>query len=100
MRDSVMWFLVSSVVVSALFVVNIRHQHRLAYLAFQTAESLRDDLNDEWGRLLIEVNVWASAQRVEKDAGEHLSMRAPLKGEIKYIGEQAASSVPRLAGAE
>jgi cell division protein FtsL len=96
MRDSVMWFLVGSVVVTALFVVNIRHQHRLAYLAFQTAESLRDDLNDEWGQLLVESNVWASAQRVEKDATEHLSMRAPRKGEMKYIGEDAAVDDSRL----
>jgi cell division protein FtsL len=100
MRDSVMWFLVSSVVVSALFVVNVRHQHRLAYLAFQTEESLRDDLNDEWGQLLVESNLWASAQRVEKDASEHLSMRAPLKGELKYIGEEAEIDGSRLAGGE
>lgn len=88
MRDSVMWFLVGSVVISALFVVNVRHQHRLAYLAFQTEESVRDDLNDEWGQLLIESNVWASAQRVEKDASKRLSMRAPVKGEVKYIGDE------------
>jgi len=91
MRDSVMWFLVSSVVISALFVVNTRHQHRLAYLAFQTEETKRDDLNDEWGQLLVESNVWASAQRVEKDASKHLSMRAPAKGEVKYVGEELAA---------
>lgn len=88
MRDSVMWFLMSSVVISALFIVNVRHQHRLAYLSFQTEEAKRDDLNDEWGQLLVESNVWASAQRVEKDASKHLSMRAPSKGEVKYIGEE------------
>jgi len=90
MRDSVMWFLIGSVVISALFVVNVRHQHRLAYLAFQTEESKRDHLNDEWGQLLIESNVWASAQRVEKDASKRLAMRAPVKGEVKYIGEESA----------
>ena len=88
MRDSVMWFLVTSVVISALFIVNVRHQHRLAYLSFQAAETKRDDLNDEWGQLLVESNVWASAQRVEKDASKRLSMRAPSKGEVKFIGEE------------
>ncbi len=87
MRDSVMWFLISSVVVTALFVVNVRHQHRLAYLAFQTAENERDALNDEWGQLLVESNLWASAQRVEKEAGEALSMRLPKKGEVEYVGD-------------
>lgn len=99
MRDSVMWFLVVSVVVTALFVVKVRHQHRLAYLSFQTEESRRDDLNDEWGQLLIESNVWASAQRVEKDASEQLSMRAPIKGEVQYI-DQAADNPGQVAGAE
>jgi len=88
MRDSVMWFLVSSVVISALFVINVRHEHRLAYLTFQAEETNRDNLNDEWGQLLVESNVWASAQRVEKDASKRLSMRAPVKEEVKYIGEQ------------
>ncbi len=99
MRDSVMWFLVVSVVVTALFVVKVRHQHRLAYLSFQTEESRRDDLNDEWGQLLIESNVWASAQRVEKDASEQLSMRAPEKGEVQYI-DQAVDRSVQVAGAE
>ena len=93
MRDSVMWFLIGSVVISALFVVNARHQHRLAYLAFQTEEAERDTLNDEWGQLIVESNVWASAQRVEKDASKHLSMRAPVKGEVRYIGEQVGNQV-------
>ena len=53
MRDSVMWFLVSSLVVTAMFIVNVRHQHRIAYLAFQAEESRRDALNDQWGQLLI-----------------------------------------------
>ena len=87
MLDSVMWFLITSVVVSALFVVNVRHQHRLAYLAYQTEENERDDLNDEWGQLLVESNLWASSQRVEKEAGEALSMRLPKKEEVEYVGD-------------
>jgi cell division protein FtsL len=90
-----MWFLVGSVVISALFVVNARHQHRLAYLAFQTEESARDTLNDEWGQLLLESNVWASAQRVEKDASKRLAMRPPVKGEVRYIDEAAEAQVSR-----
>lgn len=100
MRDSVMWFLVGSVVMSALFVVNVRHQHRLAYLIFQTEETKRDDLNDEWGQLLVESNVWASSQRVEKDASQLLLMRPPAKGEIKYVGEDinGQNQAAQLAG--
>lgn len=85
MRDSVMWFLVSSVVVSALFVVNARHQHRVAYLAFQDEESRRDELRDEWGRLLIAQELWSSPNVIERDARERLSMRAPKKDEMEMV---------------
>ena len=86
MRDSVMWFLVSSVVISALLVVNVRHQHRVAYLSFQAEESRRDALNDEWGQLLVESNLWSFPHRIEKDAVRLLSMRAPVKEDIKFVG--------------
>jgi len=86
MRDSVMWFLVSSVVISALFVVNVRHEHRIAYLAFQTEEARRDALNDEWGQLLVEGNMWAFPHRIERDASKLLSMRAPEKEDVEYVG--------------
>jgi cell division protein FtsL len=93
MRDSVMWFLISSVVISALFTVNVRHQHRLAYLAFQSEETRRDALNDEWGQLLAEAHTYSSAHLVEKAAGERLAMRAPKKEEIEYIGDIQAKEL-------
>lgn len=86
MRDSVMWFLVSSVVISALFTVYVRHQHRIAYTEFQATETHRDALNDEWGQLLIEENLWAFPHRIEKDASKLLSMRPPKAQEIEFVG--------------
>jgi len=85
-RDSVMWFLVSSLVVTAMFVVNVRHQHRIAYLAFQAEESRRDALNDQWGQLLIEENLYAFPHRIEKHATDLLSMRPPKRDDVEYIG--------------
>jgi len=90
MRDSVMWFLVATVVISALVVVNVRHQHRVSYLAFQAEEARRDALNDEWGQLLVEENLWSFPHRIEKDAVKLLSMRAPTKDEIKFVGLESA----------
>lgn len=91
MRDSVMWFLVSSVVISALFVVNVRHQHRIAYSSFQAEEARRDALNDEWGQLLIEENLWSFPHRIERDASKLLSMRAPQKSDMRYVGIDGAA---------
>ena len=86
MRDSVMWFLVSSVVLTSLFTVHVRHQHRIAYAEFQATEARRDALNDEWGQLLIEENLWAFPHRIEKDASKLLSMRRPATEEIEFVG--------------
>lgn len=86
MRDSVMWFMVSSIVISALFTVYVRHQHRIGYSSFQLEESRRDALNDEWGQLLIEENLWAFPHRIEKDATQRLSMRAPQADEVEFVG--------------
>lgn len=93
MRDSVMWFLVSSVVITALFVVNVRHQHRIAYSSFQAEEARRDALNDEWGQLLIEENLWSFPHRIERDASRLLSMRAPGKEDMRYVGLDDESAV-------
>ena len=96
MPKFVMVFLLCAVMLSSLVIINVRHQHRLAYLAYQTQESDRDALNDEWGQLLVEENLWASAHRVEKHAGERLSMRAPKKEEVKIVGHESDSE--QIAG--
>ena len=85
MRDGLVWFLLFLVVVTALFVVNARHQHRVAYLAYQDEESRRDDLSDEWGRLLIAEQLWSSPNVIEADAREKLGMRSPKKGEMQVV---------------
>lgn len=85
MRDSVIWFLVISVVLSSLATVFVRHQHRIAYSSHQVEESIRDSLNDEWGQLLIEENLWAFPHRIERDASKLLSMRLPQNDEVMFV---------------
>jgi len=85
-RDSVMWFLVSSVVITALFIVQVRHQHRIAYVEFHAQEVRRDAVNDEWGQLLIEENSYGFPHSVEMKADKLLSMRAPQKDDIEFVG--------------
>jgi len=92
MRDSVMWFLVCSVLLTALFVVSVRHKHRIAYTHYQSEQTRRDALSDEWGQLLIEENLWAFPHRIEKDAIDILSMRAPIAQETEFVGLQGLLS--------
>ncbi len=91
MRGNLIWVLLLVVVVTALFVVNARHQHRVAYLVFQEEEARRDELNDEWGRLLIAQQLWSSPNVIEADAREKLAMRAPKKGEMEIVETQLNS---------
>ena len=86
MRDSVMWFLVTTVVLSAMSIVFVRHQHRISYSVYQILETRADELNDEWGQLLIEENLWSFPHRVEKDATQRLSMHSPEAKDVQFVG--------------
>lgn len=85
MRDSVMWFLITSLLITALSVVYVRHQHRIAYTILHAEESRRDALNDEWGQLLVEENLWSFPHRIEKDASQQLKMRAPKTEDVVFV---------------
>ena len=76
------------VTVSAILVVYVRHQHRLSYVALQQAQKSRDDLNIEWGQLLLEQSTWAIHNRVETEANRKLGMAAPEPDRIVVIGAQ------------
>lgn len=91
MRDSVMWFLITAVVLSSLITVHVRHQHRNAYTAWHAEKNRRDALNDEWGQLLIEANLWSFHHHIEKKASGKLAMRQPQAEEVVYIDLNSGS---------
>jgi len=76
------------VVISAIAVVYVRHQHRLSYVALLQAQQSRDDLNIEWGQLLLEQSTWAIQNRVETEANRKLGMVIPEPSRIEVIGAQ------------
>lgn len=85
MRDSVIWFLSTVLLISALLVVKVRHEHRVSYLAYRAEQDRRDVLSDEWGQLLLEENLWSFPHRIEKDAKQRLAMRTPSFEETHYL---------------
>ena len=87
MRSPILLLLVL-VTVSAILVVYVRHQHRLSYVALQQAQKSRDDLNIEWGQLLLEQSTWAIHNRVETEANRKLDMVSPEPDRIVVIGAQ------------
>ena len=71
---------------SAVTVVYLRHQHRLAFVALQEAKKQRDELNIEWGQLLLEQSTWSIHHRVESDAEARLGMVMPSPDQIHVLG--------------
>lgn len=73
------------VFVSALFLVQMRHNNRVLFTELQQLQNERDRLNVEWGQLQLELSTWAQSQRIENVARESLDMHPPLPNEIKVI---------------
>lgn len=65
------------VLFSAVAVVVTKHAGRSEFVVMQQLENQRDQLNEEWGRLLLEQSTWGSPGRVEQQARSKLDMRAP-----------------------
>ena len=75
-------FLLVAVLVSAFFVVTVRHQNRLSFVYLQDMEAQRDQLQSEWGRLMIEKTTWAMEHNIADDAGTRLGMSPPPPDKI------------------
>lgn len=80
--------LVLLVLASALSVVGLRHQSRQSFAELQSLRAERDQLNIEWGRLLLEQGAWSQHQRVEKIARSRLAMRLPDASRVVVIDTQ------------
>lgn len=75
--DKGMVALIAAVVCSALLVVTMRHESRLAFARLTVLEQKRDELNIEWGKLLLEQGTWSQNARIEKLARTRLDMNLP-----------------------
>jgi cell division protein FtsL len=63
--------------VSALAVVASTHHVREGYAQLQDLELRRWELQEQYTRLLLEVNTWAAPHRISQIAVDDLSMHAP-----------------------
>lgn len=65
------------VFLSALQVVIARHETRRLFVELQIFERMRDELNEEWGKLQLEHSTWAINGRIEKFSRTKLRMKKP-----------------------
>jgi len=61
----------------ATAVVAVRHQNRLTFVALQKQEQRHDELQAEWGRLMLERATWTRQHSVVDDARKRFGMVAP-----------------------
>ncbi len=77
--------LVVANVVTAIGVVNARHEHRQLFVQLTRLERARDELNIDFGRLQLEQATWAEANRIDQVARTRLGMKFPETADIVVI---------------
>ncbi len=70
---------------SALGVVYTTHESRKLFVELQVLQAVRDELNIEWGRLLLEQSTLATPTRVENIARRKLGMKPPPPEQIVIV---------------
>ena len=77
--------LIIAVMISALTVVYTKHQSRKLFISLQSHISERDQLDVEWGRLMLEQSTWVTPGRIEEIARKRLGMRLPEAKKIIIV---------------
>jgi len=55
------------------------------YARLQGSQSAQWDMQEQWGRLLLEQSTWAAHHRVEQLARKQLGMRLPVVTELQVV---------------
>ena len=66
-----------AVFISAMEVVLHRHETRELFLVLQELRAQQNELDREWGQLLLEQGTWGTHGRIEDIAREKLNMTLP-----------------------
>jgi cell division protein FtsL len=76
-KPMMLWVLLPLVLVSALGVIYSSYQSRQHFSALQQEHRKTIQLEEQWGRLLLEESTWAAHARIERLANTELNMSAP-----------------------
>ena len=88
-----------ALLVMALSVIGLRHESRLAFTQLQSLYAQRDELDIEWGKMLLEQGAWSQHQRVESMARKNLDMALPASKEIVVL-DMRKQMVAEASGAK
>ena len=77
--------LAAAAIFTAVSVVETSHYCRAMYTRLQDLQSAQWDMQEQWGRLLLEQSTWAAHHRVEQLARKELGMRLPVVTELQVV---------------
>lgn len=77
--------LIAALFLSALAVIDARHENRVLFAQLQQLRQQRDQLNVEWGQLLLEQSTWSTHARIEQLATQQLDMQMPSHAHIVVV---------------
>lgn len=77
--------LLAACLLSALAVISVSHQTRVQYAQLQQLEREQQQLQTEWGQLLLEESAWSAPSRIERLAIERLEMHLPDVHHVEVI---------------
>jgi cell division protein FtsL len=77
--------LVLVLVGSAMAVIFSAYQYRILFNQHQNLIANWDELQVEWGQLVLEESAWAANNRIEQVASKRLAMLVPEPGMIEIV---------------
>ncbi|MDC1143502.1 cell division protein FtsL [Porticoccaceae bacterium] len=84
-RVALLWVLV---LISAIAVGLVSHLSRQQYAQLMILEREANQLDEVYGKYLLEQSAWGSLQRVETMAVQQLNMHSPRSSEILMVKSQ------------
>ncbi|MGH8292258.1 MAG: cell division protein FtsL [Gammaproteobacteria bacterium] len=82
---AILALLLAAGMLSALAVIDARHENRMLFAQLQQLRQQRDQQNVEWGQLLLEESTWSTHARVEQMATQQLDMQLPAHPRIVVV---------------
>lgn len=84
-RSLVFYLLLVALVGSGLMVVRTTHENRFAFNELQQLKDQANQLDVEWGQLLLEQSTFGVEGRIEQKAVEQLQMQVPDIDDIVMV---------------
>ena len=84
-RSVLMYILLTSLLASGVMIVKTTHENRLALNELQLLREEANQLDVEWGQLLLEQSTFGLDGRIEDKASRELQMQVPQISDIIVV---------------